>query len=138
MAVKYIGVPHKIPSKPDQPVMYYPRLKSRGDVDLRQIANDIAMGSTMSRADTIGVVESLLETIPRYLAEGYIVRLGELGSFSLSIQAEGSDRPENVRASKIKKNKVNFRAGKLLRQMLKHIKYERDRTVPRKAPKRKL
>jgi predicted histone-like DNA-binding protein len=125
MAVKYTVVPYKIPSKPDGPVTYYPRLKSRGEVSLREIANKIAEGSTMSQADTMGVIESLLQTIPEYLARGYIVRLGELGSFYLSIQAEGSDSPESVRASKIKKNKIYFRAGKLVKQMLRNIKYEK-------------
>lgn len=31
MSIKYIIVPHKIPSKPDEPVRYYPRLKSSDD-----------------------------------------------------------------------------------------------------------
>jgi predicted histone-like DNA-binding protein len=79
----------------------------------------------MSQADTMGAIESLLQNIPEYLARGYIVRLGELGSFYLSIQAEGSDSPESVRASKIKKNKIYFRAGKLVKQMLRNIKYEK-------------
>ena len=125
MPVKYIVVPHKIPSKPDQPVTYYPRLKSRGEVSLREIADDIADGSTMSQADTMGVIESLLQNIPRYLAEGYIVRLGELGSFYLSIQAEGSASPDKVNAAKIKRNKLHFRAGKIMRQMLKHLDYRK-------------
>jgi predicted histone-like DNA-binding protein len=123
MPVKYTVVPYKIPSKPDEPLTYYPRLKSSGEVSLREIANDIALESTMSQADTIGVIESLLQNIPRYLAEGKIVRLGELGSFYLSIQAEGSPDAKSVNTSKIKRNKLHFRAGKLVKQMLKHIDY---------------
>jgi predicted histone-like DNA-binding protein len=125
MPVKYIIVPHKIPSKPDQPVTYYPRLKSSGEIDLREIAKDIAQESTVSPGDTLAVIESLLQNLPRYLAEGYIVRLGELGSFYLSIQAEGSPDPESVNRYKIKRNKLHFRAGKLVKQMLKHIDYRK-------------
>jgi predicted histone-like DNA-binding protein len=125
MPVKYIVVPHKIPSKPDQPVTYYPRLKSTGEVSLREIAEDIAAGSTVSTADTMATIEGLLQKIPQYLAEGRIVRLGELGSFHLSIQAEGSDSPEKVNASKIKRNKLHFRAGMLLKDMLKHLDYRK-------------
>lgn len=80
----------------------------------------------MSQADTMAVIESLLQNIPRYLAEGMIVRLGELGSFYLSIQAEGSPDVKSVNASKVKRNRLHFRAGKLVKQMLKHIKYTRD------------
>ena len=125
MSVKYIVVPHKVPSKPDEPVAYYPRLKSRGEINLREIAKDISHESTVSPSDTMAVIESLLQNIPRYLAEGYIVKLGELGSFSLSIQAEGSESPEKVNAAKIKRNKLHFRAGKIVRQMLKHLDYHK-------------
>ena len=125
MPVKYIVVPHKIPSKPDQPVTYYPRLKSTGEISLREIADDIAAMSTVSTADTMATIESLLQKIPHYLAEGKIVRLGELGSFHLSIQAEGSDSPEKVNASKIKRNKLHFRAGTMLKNMLKHLDYRK-------------
>jgi predicted histone-like DNA-binding protein len=125
MPVKYIIVPHKIPSKPDQPPIYYPRLKSIGEINLREIAEDIAKGSTVSPGDTMAVIESLLQKVPDYLARGYIVRLGELGSFYLSIQAEGSDSPEKVNASKIKRNKLHFRAGKVVKQMLKHLDYRK-------------
>ena len=125
MPVKYIIVPHKVPSKPDEPLKYYPRLKSSGEINLREIANDIAQESTVSPGDTMAVIESLLQNIPRYLAQGYIVRLGELGSFYLSVQAEGSDSPEMVNASKIKRNKLHFRAGKIMRKMLKHLDYRK-------------
>jgi len=125
MPVKYIIVPHKIPSKPDQPLSYYPRLKSSGEVSLRKIANDIAKESTVSQGDTMAVIESLLQNIPRYLAEGKIVRLGELGSFYLSIQAEGSPDAKSVNAHKIKRNKLHFRAGKLVKKMLKHLDYRK-------------
>ena len=126
MPVKYIIVPHKIPSKPDEPVSYYPRVKSSGEVSLREIAKDIAQESTVSPGDTMAVVESLLQNIPRYLAQGYIVRLGELGSFHLSIQAEGSPDAKSVNAHKIKRNKLHFRAGKLMKQMLKSVVYVKD------------
>ena len=60
MPVKYIVVPHKIPSKPGEPVAYYPRLKSSGEVNLREIADDIALVSTVSTADTMAVIEGLI------------------------------------------------------------------------------
>ena len=125
MPVKYIVVPHKIPSKPDEPVAYYPRLKSSGEVNLREIADDIALVSTVSTADTIAVIEGLIQKIPQYLEDGKIVRLGDLGSFFLSIQAEGSDSPEKVNAAKIKRNKLHFRAGKIVKQMLKYLDYRK-------------
>ena len=125
MPAKYIVVPHKIPSKPDAPLTYYPRLKSTGEISLREIANDLAAETTISQADTMAVIEGLLQNIPRYLAEGKIVRLGDLGSFHLSIQAEGSPNAGSANATKIKRNRLHFRAGKLVKMMLKSVVYEK-------------
>ena len=126
MPAKYIIVQHKVPSKPDDPPVYYPRLKSTGEIGLREIAGDIARISTVSTSDTVAVIESLIQKIPDYLADGLIVRLGDLGSFYLSIQAEGSPDEASVNRFKIKRNKLNFRAGKLIRKMLKSIVYVKD------------
>jgi predicted histone-like DNA-binding protein len=126
MPVKYIVVPHKIPSKPADPVTYYPRLKASGEVGLRELVNDIALASTLSQADMLAAIESLLQHIPRYLAEGKIVRLGELGSFSLGIQAEGAPTAAAVNASKIKRNKLRFRAGKLMVKLLQDVTYRKE------------
>ncbi len=123
MPVKYIIVPYKIPSRPNDPVSYYPRLKASGEVDQRDIANRIADISTVSQADMMGAIEGMLQTIPRFLAEGNIVRLGEFGSFHLSVQAEGSPAPEMVNASRIKRSRLRFRPGKLVRKMLQDIEY---------------
>jgi|SaaInl7_135m_RNA_FD_contig_21_113879_length_279_multi_3_in_0_out_0_1 hypothetical protein len=48
MPVKCVIVPYKIPSKPKEPVVYYPRLKSSGETNLREIAKEIANISTVS------------------------------------------------------------------------------------------
>jgi predicted histone-like DNA-binding protein len=126
MSVRYIIVPYKIPSKPDAPVTYYPRIKSTGEITLRELVDDIADISTLSQADMMGAIESLIQRIPKYLEEGKIVRLGDLGSFFLSLEGEGAADPTEVRASKIKRARLRFRAGQLLSQHFKHLSYTRD------------
>jgi predicted histone-like DNA-binding protein len=108
MAIKYVTVPHKIPSKPDEPVLYFPRVKASGEITLREIAQDISNQSTLSPIDIIAVLEALLLVIPRHISEGKIVRLGEFGSFHLSIKAEGSEDLADVSASKITSHKLIF------------------------------
>ncbi len=126
MPVKYVAVPNKIPNKPDDPPVYYPRLKSTGVIDLRQLAEDLAAESTISPIDVAAVIEGLLLKIPQYLEDGKIVHLGEFGRFYLSIQAEGSPDAESVSAAKIKRNRIHFRAGKLVQMMLKRVAYKKD------------
>ena len=126
MPVKYIIVPYKIPSKPNEPVVYYPRLKSSGEINLREIARAISNISTVSTVDTIAVLEGLLQIIPNNIAKGKIVKLGDFGSFYLTIKAEGASDAGSVTPTRIIKNKLHFRAGKIMQQVLNTIKYEKD------------
>ena len=79
----------------------------------------------MSTVDTIVVLEGLLQVIPQQITQGKIVKLGEFGSFYLTIKAEGAQDISSVTPARIKKNKLHFRSGKILRQVLNNIKYEK-------------
>ena len=125
MSVEYIVVPYKIPSRPEDPVTYYPRLQAVGEINIREIAKEISSISTVSSVDTIAVLEGLLEIIPKHISNGEIVKLGELGSFFLTIKAEGSLTPEEVSPQKIKSNKLHFRPGKLIKKALNEVKYHK-------------
>lgn len=105
---------------------YYPQVKSSGKVMLRQFAQQIADISTVSAVDTIAVLEALLTVIPRELAEGRIVRLGDFGSFSLRIRGQGADTPEGVTAHNITKTLTSFRPGKLFKGALDNISFEKE------------
>jgi predicted histone-like DNA-binding protein len=100
-------------------------VKSSGKIALRQLAERIADISTVSTVDTVAVLEALLTVIPRELAEGRIVQLGDLGSFSLRIRGEGAETAEEVTARHITKTLTNFRPGKLFRDALDKISFEK-------------
>lgn len=125
MSVEYIVVPYQIPSKPGEPVAYYPRLRATGEINVRKIADRISEISTVSPVDIMAVLESLIYIIPEEISHGRIVKLGDFGSFFLTIQAEGSSRPEAVSQSNIKSNKLHFRPGKLLKTALAHVTYQK-------------
>jgi len=94
MTVKFNIVPKKDPRNLEAPPKYYPTVVSTGRSDLREIAKRIAAMSTVSSVDTMAVLEAFLMVIPRELAEGNIVELGELGSFRLTVLASGEAHPE--------------------------------------------
>lgn len=106
------------PGDPTAPEKYYPSLKSSGRVTLRQLSKQIAEISTVSSVDTMAVLEALLTLIPREIANGNIVNLGDFGSFRLRIQSEGSDRSEEVTANNIKNVLPRFIPGKEFKQAL--------------------
>jgi len=125
MAVNYKAVPKKNPSDQASPAKYYPQVKSTGDVTLRQLAKEIALISTVSTTDAIAVMEGFLEVVPKALGTGRIVRLGEFGSFSISINGEGAATADELSRHHIKKTSVKFRPGKIFQQEVATIEFKK-------------
>lgn len=125
MPVPFIVIEKTNPRNPQEPRKYYAHAKSNGAVDLRTLANQITAISTLSTPDVMAALEALLLVIPQHLADGKIVRLGELGSFSLGIQSAPSDSREEVSARNITANRLRFRPGRLLREKLSKVSYEK-------------
>ena len=112
MAVNFKPVPKRNPSKQDEAPKYYAQVVSTGDMSLRQLAKEVAVMSTVSTPDTMAVIEAMLEVIPKALGDGKIVRLGDFGSFSLSVNSEGSVDAKTLSQNQIKRVSVKFRPGK--------------------------
>ncbi|HWK56189.1 MAG TPA: HU family DNA-binding protein [Parapedobacter sp.] len=113
MAVKYVTVQQHDFRNPDKP-RYIAQCKSRGHVDVRDISRDLSHASTLNAADIVAVIEGLIHTIGHALSDGYIVKLGDFGSFYLALEADSKNTPKEVNAHSIKGCKVYFRAGKEL------------------------
>jgi len=120
----YLIQPPK-PGDPSAPRKHYAIAKSSGDVKLRQLSKRIAEISTVSSIDTLAVLESLLSVIPEYLLDGKIVRLGDFGSFRLTLSSEGTETAEIFSKDKIKSVNLNFRPGKQIGNALKTVEYEK-------------
>lgn len=119
MAIPYTIIQRVNPANPTAPRKHYGVAKSNGEVSLRQLADQIAVISTVSSIDTLAVLESLLQVLPNHLLQGRIVRLGDFGDFRITISTERADTAENFHKSMIKKANLNFRGGKLIRNALK-------------------
>ncbi len=104
---------------------FYAVAVSKDKVDLRTLSTEISKISTVSSIDTMAVLESLIQVIPEYLLEGRTIKLGEFGTFRLTISSDGADTAESFTSSMIKKVKLNFRPGKLISDALKTISYEK-------------
>ena len=92
---------------------------------LRKLATQISKRTTLSVTDVIATLESFLEIIPEHLAEGDRVKLGEFGTFRVSIKSKGSDAEDDVSAENIIGNKIVFNPGKLVKSTLKTIEYKK-------------
>ncbi|MDR3297466.1 MAG: HU family DNA-binding protein, partial [Prevotellaceae bacterium] len=109
MAVKYIAAQRCNPAKLNEALKWYPTATSSGEVILRTLSKYITLRSTVHQADTVAVLEALTQTLAEQLSEGKIVRLGDFGSFQVSIGGEGVEKAERCNASLIKSKKVIFR-----------------------------
>ena len=112
MAINFKAVPKGNPGNPAAPKKYYPQAVSGGEVSLRQLAKMISEVATVKTADTMAVLEGLLNVLPMALGDGKTVRLGDFGSFSVSVSGDGATTAEALTAVNIRKKNVKFRAAK--------------------------
>jgi len=102
---------------------YYPVLTKRRTANLREVMELISERSAFSRADVIGVVESLIHLIPELLQGGNNVKLDGLGTFSVHARSDGRDHAEEVTLRDIKELKISFLPDKQIKKQMKSTKF---------------
>ncbi len=125
MSVQFSVMQRINPSDPQAPRKFYAVAKSRDQVNLRHLSNEIARISTVSSIDTMAVLEALITILPDYLIEGRSIKLGEFGTFRLTLSSEGAETEEDFNSSMIKKVRLKFRPGKLISNALKSVNYQK-------------
>lgn len=125
MAVSFTSVAKKNLNQSDAPMQYYPRVTKSGELDLEALSERISSSCSVTESDCHAVVISLVKEISTALEQGNIVRLGQLGSFQISVQSTGSPTPEEVDKSNIKRSSIVFRPGKKLKIMLKKLVFKK-------------
>ena len=104
---------------------FYASPVSNGDGDLDALTKAIEKTSTVSGADIRAVLYAMVETMDDMLAEGKIVRLGELGSLRVSFSSNGHETEKEVSAKSIKSSKVIFSPGPKTKTMMKTLVYKK-------------
>ncbi|MEK6482279.1 HU family DNA-binding protein [Catalinimonas sp. 4WD22] len=123
--IKYKAIARKQPGTTEGPVKYYASTVLDGEVGLLELCQEIEKTSTVSEADIMAVLTSLVSVIPDKLTQSKIVRLGDLGSFRPSIGSNGVETEEEVNKSTIKSNKVIFTPGKRVSKAMKAADYKK-------------
>ena len=107
------------------PEKFYAAAVSNGETDMEALAEMIAYQSTLTDTDCYAVLRSLEYNIINELKQGWIVKLGSLGNFQVSISSGGKDTPEEVTAADVTKSRILFRPGKKLRNLLGNLSYQK-------------
>lgn len=108
---------------------YYATPVYTGETNLRNLGDELSARSTVTKTDAIAVLTGLVDLIAERLKNGDIVRLGDLGSFRISVSSSGEDTAEQVSSRSIRKNRVNFRPAQELQNALSDLSFEKVRDI---------
>jgi predicted histone-like DNA-binding protein len=98
-----------------------------GLIGTREIAEQIARGSSLTSGDVRATLYALAEVMETYLHGGYSVKLDEIGVFRLSLTSDGYASPEECMPHRVRAAKLCFRADPQIKKNLKKVKFERDK-----------
>ena len=126
MIAQYDLKPGLGPKGKDEKPTLYPKLVAHGTMDMKDILKHAQMHSGLNAATVQGVVTFLEDVLAEYLASGYNVKIGNIGTFSASLKSRKVTSKEEIRAKSIHFDNVKFKAAKELKKSIgKQMKLER-------------
>ncbi|MBD1433821.1 DNA-binding protein [Sphingobacterium sp. DN00404] len=126
MAIKFNVQEIGNPQDAAAPKKFYARPVSSGEITLEDLASDISHASSINEADVMAVLYSLVREIPRNISQGYIVRLGGLGSFRLGTSSVGSETAEEVTAANIQQKRILFHNGARIKKAITDLTFRKS------------
>ena len=113
--INYSVVRRIDPRNPHGEHKFYAHSQARGITTVKEMSRIIQKRCTVTRTDVVAVLTSLEDVIRESLESGYIVSLGDLGSFRLGFSSEGTENEEDFTSDKINKVRVIFSPGRELK-----------------------
>ena len=126
MATQYDLKPGLGPKNEEGEPILYPKVVPYGTKTLKDIMYDATLHSGLNASTVLGVVTFLEDTLAEYLASGYNVKLGNIGTFSASLKSRKVTTKEEIRAKSIHFDNVRFKAAEELKKdIARQMKLER-------------
>ncbi|MDR0714919.1 MAG: DNA-binding protein [Bacteroidales bacterium] len=110
--MKYKTVTKVNPQNRTAPPKYYAVPVYAGEINLKRLSSEIAALSSLSAGDVYNVLANFTESLPKYLNDGYKVRLGDFGILKASFSSEGTDTPQQIVPARIRHRKILYTPGK--------------------------
>lgn len=108
MAILVKPVQRVNPSKPDEAKKWYVVQVTTAQVDETQVAMDLSEETTLNASEAMMAIRQLRKILLRRLLGGESVKLGNWGSFSITLSSTGVDTKDKVNANNIKSINLNF------------------------------
>jgi len=96
-------------------------------VQIAYLAEELSHRCSLSKGDVLSALSGLVDLMEEHLHNGDSVYLDNLGIFTLSATSDGFDSPEECTPSKVRAQKICFRADNKLKKNLQFVKFERDK-----------
>jgi len=104
---------------------YYAMAVSSGVSDINHLARLIEARSTVSSADVKAVLDNLNFVMDVELRAGRIVKIGELGTFRLSIGGKGAETEAEFNQTLLRRGRIRFTPGKSLQDTIGVMNFSR-------------
>ncbi len=124
MAVTFVSRFHKNPFSQEDVGKFYPAVSYIAEISVSKLAQEISESTTLTPTEIVGVIQSFLITIPKYMMLGYKVRLDNFGLFKLGVNGtNGRPTAEAVSADDIKGLKVLFHPDAMLKARIQNPEF---------------
>lgn len=130
MSVKYYIAARKNPRNPESPKKYYAQAQAAGTLEFETMCDIIADRGTCIQGDVMAALDEVIYTMKQTLAERQTVRMGELGSFQIVLGSYPAVSAKDFISTLIRKQKIVFRPGKALADLLKTLNYKQVNSLP--------
>lgn len=112
---------------------WYPRVKSISLASEKEVAQLISDETTLNPKEAEMALAQLQKAVTILLKAGRNVRLGDWASFSVTVQAEGTDTEEECTAQRITRVVPHCRFSKEFQQSLQSATFQRGDTMLKKS-----
>lgn len=127
MAVPFVSRKRLNPRDLEAEGKFYPAPAYISEIGVNQLAEEISQSTTLTPTEVIGVIRSLLLTVPKYMMLGYKVRLDGIGIFKLGLKNamlfKGRKKATEVTANDIAGVRVLYTPDTMLNAKLAKPEY---------------
>ena len=103
---------------------FYASVKRNQNVGLYHMVDELRKISPINKGDAVSVLINLIDLVPKELAIGNTVTLGDLGTFWINVSSQGFDNENEVSTKAINKVKVHFKASNQLKKLMSNLRYD--------------
>jgi len=125
-----MGIKCKVVSKTNpqnrEQSKYYVQPIRKGTVSRSKIEELIVRETSLSKGDVRSVITTLSDIIGDYLTEGYSITLNEVGTLSIRVKSEGTEKKEDATVRNISSVSVGFRPATVLREKVSKTLFEKE------------